>query len=758
MPLLTPQKRHLKAAGKSKSKEARRNLDEELAVKTESEVASLCQAVLQLGRRSVKETIRTLAASLYNDDDSHLPALTDLLLGKSRRSLGELKDGKQIKQVLDVHHKIGERLSGGDEVTLFQTRLKSDVHFCKKVLDDSFLRELARGHEFLKALPILRQISPKCEHSEPTHPANISCAPASGERLWSDIESEHMFIHMGGAGLSEEEYKYLEHALRDENNMSRICTLDVLKQNLGRFKKLIEATQGESKGYRVSDSEKLVWDRLKFINENEMLNLPLQSTEIQNIRIVLGEGGDTFGDSKGIVQDMKVFAVRAAIRRIEYPKGTTVWEDPAPQADQNRIPLAVISDRENANILASDIAPISKDFEQWSKEGLNGVDVVRKLEGDKKYKRLCINRLSNKYICDFCCCSIDQVHNLQHEWGLEITLEDLKEWGRDGLLGQSGPPVIEYDPSTQLTTERVHAKLRIIGGKCIDLLYEEAHELDAETLRQSFYSEFDERMGNRETIDKHMEYVEAQHNKELQNFIQEQETLIKCHSETDSTNSIKKKLYAAQEYFEFQIPEHDNVTDPQSADDASDFILYKEQPHSQSCKERRPKQFQCTICKKAYAKKSGAIKHVSSVHGKCQPLSAKEMKKKQLESVENNKKEMDELMTIVKMCVQKKCDSYDNPKVKLKEGVNKTNLKQLELQFVAIDKNANECGLASDAKTSFRQKLASKQKEAKHKINLEATQFMEDLVKLETPKKDSQGKKRGGNYPTTEEQRKKDSS
>ena len=116
------------------------------------------------------------------------------------------------------------------------------------------------------------------------------------------------------------------------------------------------------------------------------------------------------------------------------------------------------------------------------------------------------------------------------------------------------------------------------------------------------------------------------------------------------------------------------------------------------------------------------------------------MKKKQLESVENHKKEMDELMTIVKMCVQK-CDSYDNPKVKLKEGVNKTNLKQLELQFVAIDKNANECGLTSDAKTSFRQKLASKQKEAKHKINLEATQFMEDLVKLETSQKDSQGKK-----------------
>ena len=281
------------------------------------------------------------------------------------------------------------------------------------------------------------------------------------------------------------------------------------------------------------------------------------------------------------------------------------------------------------------------------------------------------------------------------------------------MLGQSGPPVFEYDPSTQLTTERVHAKLRIIRGKCIDLLYEEAHELDAETLRQSFYSEFDERMGNRETIDNHMEFVEAQHNKEL---------------------------YAVQEYFEFQIPEHDNVTDPQHAYDASDFILYKEQPHSQSCKERHPKQFQCTICKKAVAQKSGAIKHVSSAHGKCQPLFAKERKKKQLESVENNRKEMDELMTIVKMCVQK-CGSYDKPKVKLKERVNKTNLKQLELQFVAIDKNANECGLASDAKTSFRQKLASKQKEAKHKINLEATQFMEDLVKLEIPQKDSQGKK-----------------
>ena len=556
MPILTPQKRRLKASGKSKSKEARINLDEELAGKTESEVASLCQAVLQLGRRSVKETIRTLAASLYSDDDSHLPALTDLQLGKSRTNLGELKDGKQIKQVLDVHHKIGESFSGGDEVTLFQTRLKSDVYFCKKVLGDNFLRELATGYEFLKALPILRQINPNCEHSEPTHPANISCAPASGERLWSDIESEYIFIHMGGAGLSEEGYKYLEHALRDEDNMSRIFTFDVFKQNLGRFKELIEVTQGESKRYRVSDPEKLVWDRLKLINENEMHNISLHITEIQNIRIVLGEGGDTFGDLKDIVQDVKVFAVSI----------------------------------EDANILVNGIASISKDFEQWPKEGLNGVDVVRKLEGDKKYKRLCINRLSNKYICDFCSCSVNQEHNLHYKWGLEITLEDLKEWGSDGLLGQSGHPVIEYDPSTLFTTERVHAKLRIIGGKCIDLLYDEAHELDTETLRQSFYSEFDERMGNSETIDKHMEYVETQHNKDLQNFIQEQETLIKCHSETDSTNSIKRKLYAAQEYFEFQIPEHDIVTDP-CTDDESDFIVYKEQPYSQSYKEHLPKQF-----------------------------------------------------------------------------------------------------------------------------------------------------------------------
>ena len=556
MLLVTPQKRRLKASGKSKSKEARINLDEELADKTESEVASLCQAVLQLGRRSVKETIRTLAASLYSDDDWHLPALTDLQLGKSRTNLGELKDGKQIKQVLDVHHKIGESFSGGDEVKLLQTRLKSDVYFCKKVLGDNFLRELTTGYEFLKALPILRQINPNCEHSEPTHPANISCAPASGERLWSDIESEYIFIHMGGAGLSEEGYKYLEHALRDEDNMSRIFIFDAFKQNLGRFKELIEVTQGESKRYRVSDPEKLVWDRLKLINENEMHNISLHITEIQNIRIVLGEGGDTFGDLKDIVQDVKVFAVSI----------------------------------ENANILFNDIASISKDFEQWPKEGLNGVDVARKLEGDKKYKRLCINRLSNKYICDFCCCSVNQEHNLHYKWGLEITLEDFKEWGSDGLLGQSGHPVIEYTPSTLFTTERVHAKLRIIGGKCIDLLYDEAHELDTETLRQSFYSEFDERMGNSETIDKQMEYVEAQHNKELQNFIQEQETLIKCHSETDSTNSIKRKLYAAQEYFEFQIPEHDNVTDP-CTDDASDFNVYKEQPYSQSYKEHLPKQF-----------------------------------------------------------------------------------------------------------------------------------------------------------------------
>ena len=69
---------------------------------------------------------------------------------------------------------------------------------------------------------------------------------------------------------------------------------------------------------------------------------------------------------------------------------------------------------------------------------MNKTQIFRKLEGDLKYKKLCLNRLGQHHFCDFCKVSLDSVQNLGHEWDLETTLDDLNNWAAENQYGQTG--------------------------------------------------------------------------------------------------------------------------------------------------------------------------------------------------------------------------------------------------------------------------------------------------------------------------------
>ena len=90
-----------------------------------------------------------------------------------------------------------------------------------------------------------------------------------------------------------------------------------------------------------------------------------------------------------------------------------------------------------------------------------------------------MNRLRQPHFCDFCKVSLDSVQNLDHEWDLETTLDDLNNWAAENQYGQTGPPNIPFDPRAQVTIDLLHAKLHIVG-KLIEQLTEEAALLDQE--------------------------------------------------------------------------------------------------------------------------------------------------------------------------------------------------------------------------------------------------------------------------------------
>ena len=75
--------------------------------------------------------------------------------------------------------------------------------------------------------------------------------------------------------------------------------------------------------------------------------------------------------------------------------------------------------------------------------------------------------------------SLDSVQNLSREWGLDTTLEDLRDWAAESQFGQTGPPNVPFSPKSQVTVDSLHAKLRIVR-KLVEQLIDEAALLDQE--------------------------------------------------------------------------------------------------------------------------------------------------------------------------------------------------------------------------------------------------------------------------------------
>ena len=459
---------------------------------------------------------------------------------------------------------------------------------------------------------------------------------AGKEVIWNERESEHMFIHMGGGGMSESDYKCLEWALRDGKNRARITTLDVLKKQLSRFRDKVEDTQiGGRKGAKVKDLEELVLERLESINKQENLNLDIEQG---GVSLVIGEGGDTFGDSKGIIQDMKVFAVRCAIRKV-LVDGEVMWEDQTAQSDDKRIPIAVIQHTENSEILKNELGQIFDDLEQWTRLGIKDglISVRRKLEGDKKYRRLCINRLSSKYFCDFCLCTTETMYNLCHEWGLDLTLSDLEDWGKEGLFGQGGPPTVKLCPNENLTMERVHAKLRIIGGKCVGLLYEEAERIDTLALHEKLSSLDDI---DKSELDIQLKQAQQSMQKDFNMLTEKHEATIKGAKEHDKITAVNRKLEIAKMYFDFEEP---TTTQEPVYDDTNDVKRFF--THEKiSDASQKPRPLSCSLCQKKYAVEASVTNHLIKVHKKTKQPSSKETATKLSE--EQTKTDMLKLSTI----------------------------------------------------------------------------------------------------------------
>ena len=134
-------------------------------------------------------------------------------------------------------------------------------------------------------------------------------------QLWSINEAEHMFIHLDG-GKSEQDYDGLEHSLRAAYGRSQIPKLSALKKNLECFKELVTPiVAGETKGFRFKDVTSPLLDRVMEISNEP--NLDLEKLPPEDVTVIVGEGGDTFSDYKGMTQSYKVFAVSFAVRTIQ---------------------------------------------------------------------------------------------------------------------------------------------------------------------------------------------------------------------------------------------------------------------------------------------------------------------------------------------------------------------------------------------------------------------------------------------------------
>ena len=143
---------------------------------------------------------------------------------------------------------------------------------------------------------------------------------------------------------------------------------------------------GETNGFRVRDITSLLLDHIMEISNEHKLDLGKLPHE--DVTVIVGEGGDTFSDSKRLTRSYKVFAVNFAVRTIQCI-GKEIWRDTNVQSDESRVPIAVINASENAELLKRDLSPVVKVREEIADNGLNKIHIFRKLEGDLKYKKLC---------------------------------------------------------------------------------------------------------------------------------------------------------------------------------------------------------------------------------------------------------------------------------------------------------------------------------------------------------------------------------
>ena len=258
-----------------------------------------------------------------------------------------------------------------------------------------------------------------------------------------------------------------------------------------------------------------------------------------------------------------------------------------------------------------DLSPVVKAVEEIADNGLNKIHIFRKLEGDLKYKKLCLNRLGQHHLCDFCKVSLDSVQNLDHERDLETTLDNLNNWAAEN---QYGPPNIPFDPKTQVTIDSLHAKLRIVG-KLIEQLTEEAALLDQEMAVASMSLKLAE--NDLQVLERCMAEINEQASERLQLFENSSSELTAKAAEEDTLSRVDRKLAAANKHLVFDIPVY---CPPPAYDNTNDVKQFIESSTDQF------KSRQCYVCKKIYASKDSIVRHLRSVHGKSKEPSEKEKK------------------------------------------------------------------------------------------------------------------------------------
>ena len=334
-----------------------------------------------------------------------------------------------------------------------------------------------------------------------------------------------------------------------------------------------------------------------------------------------------------------MFAVSFAVRTIQC-NGKEIWRDMDAQSDESRVPIAVINASENAELLKRDLSPVVKVMEEIADNGLNKIHIFRKLEGDLKYKKLCLNRLGQHHFCDFCKVSLDSVQNLDHEWDLETTLDDLNNWAAENQYGQTGPPNIPFDPKTQVTIDSLHAKLRIVG-KLIEQLTEEAALLDQEMAVASMSLKLAE--NDLHVFERYMAEINEQASERLQLFENSSSELTAKAAEEDTNSRIDQKLAAANKHLVFDIPVY---CPPPAYDNTNDVKQFIESSTNQS------KPHQCSLCKKIYASKDSIVRHLRSVHGKTKEPSEKEKKELIKIAKEKTRTKKIELLQEMELLVQ----------------------------------------------------------------------------------------------------------